>query len=98
MSEPTNIAESSALSLRDRLRSLTPARVGLGRTGVSQQTQDVLRFQISHAQARDAVHHVAGQVGAHFKQYLREKLIEHKQYVRKRGEDMPEIRDWKWPY
>jgi xylulose-5-phosphate/fructose-6-phosphate phosphoketolase len=37
-------------------------------------------------------------VGAHFKQYLREKLIEHKQYVRKRGEDMPEIRDWKWPY
>ncbi len=39
-----------------RLRALTPARVGLGRTGVSQQTRDVLAFQLSHAQARDAVH------------------------------------------
>ena len=56
MSEPTNLPLESVLALRDRLRSMTPARVGLGRTGVSQQTRDVLRFQISHAQARDAVH------------------------------------------
>lgn len=39
-----------------RLRALTPARVGLGRTGVSQQTGDLLVFQSAHAQARDAVY------------------------------------------
>src|SRR5579859_1798565 len=39
-----------------RLRALTSARVGLGRTGVSQQTRDLLAFQAAHAQARDAVY------------------------------------------
>lgn len=39
-----------------QLRNLTPARVALGRTGVSQQTRDQLLFQRDHAQARDAVH------------------------------------------
>ncbi|MEB3337606.1 MAG: hypothetical protein VKJ46_09100, partial [Leptolyngbyaceae bacterium] len=35
---------------------------------------------------------------AHFKQMLHDKMIEHKQYIRQYGEDMPEIRNWKWPY
>jgi xylulose-5-phosphate/fructose-6-phosphate phosphoketolase len=34
----------------------------------------------------------------HFKQYLRDRLIEHKQYIVHYGDDLPEIRDWKWPY
>ena len=37
-------------------------------------------------------------VGAHFKQFLRNKLVGHKQYISKHGDDLPEIRDWKWPY
>jgi len=43
-------------TLAFRLRALTPARVGLARTGVSQETTDLLDFQRCHAQARDAVH------------------------------------------
>jgi xylulose-5-phosphate/fructose-6-phosphate phosphoketolase len=37
-------------------------------------------------------------INAHFKQYVRNKLVEHKQYIREYGDDLPEIRDWKWPY
>jgi xylulose-5-phosphate/fructose-6-phosphate phosphoketolase len=37
-------------------------------------------------------------VGAHFKQFLRDKLVEHKQYVREHGDDMLEVKNWSWPY
>src|SRR5438552_2994200 len=37
-------------------------------------------------------------VGGHFKQLLRNKLVEHNQYIREHGDDLPEIRDWTWPY
>jgi xylulose-5-phosphate/fructose-6-phosphate phosphoketolase len=30
------------------------------------------------------------------KQFLRDKLLHHKNYIHKHGEDMPDIRNWKW--
>jgi len=45
-----------APALAAHLRALTPARVGLARTGVSLETRDLLDFQRCHAEARDAVH------------------------------------------
>ena len=35
---------------------------------------------------------------AHIRQAMRDRLIEHKQYIERHGEDMPAIRDWTWPY
>ncbi len=39
-----------------------------------------------------------GYMAAYAKQAIRDKLIEHREYIGKYGDDMPEVRDWKWPY
>jgi phosphoketolase len=38
-----------------------------------------------------------GYLAAYAKQDMRDKLIDHKEYITQYGEDMPEVRDWKWP-
>jgi xylulose-5-phosphate/fructose-6-phosphate phosphoketolase len=37
-----------------------------------------------------------GARAAYAKQAIRDKLIEHKQYIARHGEDMPEIQEWRW--
>jgi xylulose-5-phosphate/fructose-6-phosphate phosphoketolase len=37
-----------------------------------------------------------GDKGIYLKQQLKDKLVEHKQYIDKNGQDLPEIRNWKW--
>ena len=38
-----------------------------------------------------------GHCAGHVRQAMRDRLIEHREYVSRHGEDMPEIRDWMWP-
>jgi xylulose-5-phosphate/fructose-6-phosphate phosphoketolase len=38
-----------------------------------------------------------GSEGAYLKQRLKDKLVEHRHYINRYGEDMPEVRDWSWP-
>jgi len=37
-----------------------------------------------------------GASGAYVKQAMRDKLIEHSFYVREHGDDMPEVKSWRW--
>ncbi len=57
---------------------------------------DLDRFHL----AADVVERVPRlrQRAAYVKQYVRDKLIDHRQYIQQYGEDMPEVRDWQWPY
>jgi xylulose-5-phosphate/fructose-6-phosphate phosphoketolase len=55
---------------------------------------DLDRFHL----ANDVIDRVPGlgPRAAYLAQFIRDKLIDHKRYIRQYGEDMPEIRNWKW--
>ena len=37
-----------------------------------------------------------GNRGAYLYQKMSDRLVEHKQYIHEYGQDLPEIRDWRW--
>ncbi|MBV9496161.1 MAG: phosphoketolase family protein [Acidobacteria bacterium] len=57
---------------------------------------DLDRFHL----VMDVIDRVPGLAGrcAHVKQDMQDLRIEHRRYVREHGDDMPMIRDWKWPF
>jgi xylulose-5-phosphate/fructose-6-phosphate phosphoketolase len=56
---------------------------------------DIDRFHLA-GDVIDRVPRLHGLAG-HEKQWLRNRLIDHKLYINEHGDDMPEIRDWHWP-
>jgi xylulose-5-phosphate/fructose-6-phosphate phosphoketolase len=48
--------------------------------------------------AIDAIDRVPalGSAAAHVRQHLSDRLIDHRHYTRRTGEDMPEVKDWTW--
>jgi xylulose-5-phosphate/fructose-6-phosphate phosphoketolase len=56
---------------------------------------DLDRFHLV-MDAADRVPALAARAG-YIKQHMRDKRIEHKEYIAAHGEDMSEIREWKWP-
>ncbi|MGH7997796.1 MAG: hypothetical protein ACREFX_15735 [Opitutaceae bacterium] len=37
-----------------------------------------------------------GDRGVYLKQQIKDKLVEHNLYIQKCGQDLPEVRNWKW--
>ena len=56
---------------------------------------DLDRFHL----AMDATNRLpqTGSEGTYLKQQLLDKLVEHRHYINRYGQDMPEVRDWLWP-
>jgi xylulose-5-phosphate/fructose-6-phosphate phosphoketolase len=56
---------------------------------------DLDRFHLAKA-AVDRMPGLGATSATDFAQFIDDKLVEHARYIRQHGQDMPEIRNWKW--
>jgi len=59
---------------------------------------DLDRFHLANGRHGNACQNLNGFCAYGKTGDARQSWTEHNLYVRKYGEDMPEIRDWRWPY
>jgi xylulose-5-phosphate/fructose-6-phosphate phosphoketolase len=56
---------------------------------------DLDRFHL----VRDVIDRVPGldAVAGHLKQRIHDKRVEHREYITRTGDDLPEVKSWRWP-
>ena len=94
------IGGDGTLSYAARLRELGIPVIAIPKTMDNdvQNTEYCIGFSTAITRAMDAINRLpqTGEKGLHLKRQLKAKLIEHRQYINKHGQDLPEIRNWKW--
>ena len=86
-------------TLKEAKRLLAPDAVGFSAFDAGTADMAVLNDLDRFHLVIDVIDRVPklGYKAAHLRQLMRDKLIEHRQYIERHGQDMPEILEWKWP-
>ena len=58
---------------------------------------DIDRFRLSLDVIARIPASLGGDDAPKTKGYCLRRLEEHRQYIREHGDDMPDVRDWRWP-